>query len=150
MKNPRTPPTVSDSVLDTPRIGNSKARSRRRRDPTRRPPRRQPQGRPVRRPGSLRDLEARLEPPRRFGGAQCWRSGHSRSALQRLFRELPPEYVDEIRALMMLPGYAELLPSIPREVIEFYLRLPRYARMAIRKVLRGRSIKKSRVLRFVF
>ena len=60
-------------------------------------------------------------------------TGHSRSTLHRIFQELPPNRLAEARELMMLPGYAELRPDDPRTALDFYLRLPRYARAAIRR-----------------
>ncbi len=98
--------------------------------------------------GSFRDLESRLqmslqhkvEPAGADGEHRV--GGHSRSALHRIFQELPADRVNEARELMLLPGYAELRPDQPRTVLDFYLRLPRYARAAVRKALQhGRAIK---------
>ncbi len=97
-------------------------------------------------PGSLRDLEARLQtacPHIQLPGeveGEHRVGGHSRSTLQRIFHELPPDRMEEARELMMLPGYAQLRPDDPRAALDFYLRLPRYARAAIQRALRGRSI----------
>ncbi len=108
-------------------------------------------GRLGRKPGSLRDLEARLQSVHRrvqrpAGTEREYRDGgHSRSTLHRIFQELPPDQVDDAKELMMLPGYADPLPADPRTVLHFYLRLPGFARAAIRRALRGDSTR-SRLL----
>ncbi len=99
-----------------------------------------------RKPGSLRDIKARLQSGHRrvqrpAGTEREYRSGgHSRSTLHRIFQELPHDRVDEAKELMMLPGYADPLPADPRAVLDFYLRLPGFARDAIRTALGGDSV----------